>query len=71
MEKVSENAVPRHLELVLRVFAPALKGGSDDRAMHSAQKAGYRAIAAVGGAQMLGPMSLVYRSNIYQHIIYI
>lgn len=32
---------------MLRVFAPALKGGSEDRAMACAQKAGYRALAAV------------------------
>lgn len=36
-----------NLELVLRVFAPALKGGSEDKAMASAQKAGYQAITAV------------------------
>ena len=37
----------RNLELVIRVFAPALKGGSEDKAMASAQRAGYRAITAV------------------------
>ena len=35
-----------NLELVLRVFAPALSG-SEDKAMASAQKAGYQAITAV------------------------
>eukprot|EP00435_Cladocopium_sp_Y103_P052576 s5_g16.t1 len=36
-----------NLELVIRVFAPALKGGIEDKTMASAQKAGYRAITAV------------------------
>jgi len=36
-----------NLELVIRAFAPALKGGIEDKTMASAQKAGYRAITAV------------------------